>query len=63
MTEPCADRCTVMAEVLVELAHAHGRSERAERVAHGMSPEFVPPVPRRSTSAAAQWFDEHDSTE
>lgn len=61
MTEPCADRCSTIAEVLVELAHAHGRSERAERVAHGLTPEFVPPLPRVSTSAAARWLtDEHE---
>lgn len=56
MTEPCADRCTIVADVMVELAHAHGRSERAERVAHGLTPEFVPPVPRTPTSAAARWL-------
>ena len=61
MTEPCADRCTLLAEAMVELAQVHGRSERAERVAHGMSPEYVPPVPRATTSATARWMGQIES--
>ena len=63
MTEPCADRCTILADVVSRLALAEGRSERAQRVALGLSPEFVPPLPRMSTSATARWFDEHDATD
>lgn len=61
MTEPCADRCTVLADVLARLAQARGTSEAHERPSMGLTPEFVPPIPRVSTSAAARWFDEHDA--
>lgn len=58
---PCADRCTLVADLVSQLARSHGRSERAERVALGLSPEFVEPLPRMTTSAGARWFDEHDA--
>ena len=65
MTEhpPCADRCTLVADLVVRLAQAHGRSERAERVGLGLSPEFVPPVPRTPTAAALRWLSDPEFTD
>jgi hypothetical protein len=40
----------------VTLARQQGVSERAERVGLGLSPEFVPPVPRLTQSAASRWL-------
>ena len=65
MTEhpPCADRCTLVADLLADRARAHGTSEAHERLSAGLSREFVPPLPRTPTAAALRWFDEHDSTD
>ena len=56
MTEPCADRCTVLADVVARLAQARGTSEAHERLSMGLSPEYVPPVPRTSSSSALRWL-------
>lgn len=61
MTEPCADRCPILADALADLARARGTTERTERVARGLSPDFVPPVPRVTTSAATRWLDQIES--
>lgn len=53
---PCAHGCAWVADLVVRLAQATGRSERAERVALGLSPEYVPPVPRTPTAAAQRWL-------
>ncbi len=54
--DPCADRCTIVADLVVRLARAEGKPERAVRVSLGLSPEFVPPTPRLTTSAASRWL-------
>lgn len=54
MTEPCADRCQIVADLVASRALDHGRSERAERIAWGLSPEYVPPLPRTTTSLAVR---------
>lgn len=56
---PCADRCALVADLVVQLARATGRTERAERVALGLSPDYVPPTPPRVTaSSAGRWLTE-----
>lgn len=58
---PCADRCTLVADIISRLAIANGITERYERVSWGLTPDFVPPVPPRTTSSSvARWLDEHE---
>ena len=61
MPEPCADRCTVLADVLARLARAEGKSESHERLSFGLTPEFVPPLPRTTTAVDARWWEDNDS--
>lgn len=65
MTEhpPCADRCTLVADLAARIARAEGRTERDVRVSIGLSPEHIPPVPRLTTSAAARWLTDAEFTD
>ncbi|MDA8439051.1 MAG: hypothetical protein M0Z51_09365 [Propionibacterium sp.] len=41
-TQPCADRCSIVADLAVQLAHATGTQERVARVSLGLTPVYVP---------------------
>lgn len=45
---PCADRCSLVADMAVQIARATGVSERVVRVSLGLTPEYVPPIPPRT---------------
>lgn len=38
----CADRCFLVADLIVQVAQSSGTSERAARIAHGLTAEYVP---------------------
>jgi hypothetical protein len=54
MTELCADRCQIVADLAARVAQAEGKSERHVRVSLGLTPEYVPPLPRTTTSLAVR---------
>lgn len=47
----CADRCTLVADLVAQIARRSGGPERAVRVGLGLSPEYVPPIPPRQPQA------------
>lgn len=47
-TPLCADRCDLVADLVAENARLRGLTEREARVARGLTPEFVPPIPLHS---------------
>jgi hypothetical protein len=54
-TPLCADRCELVADLAAGLARATGVPERAERVALGLTPVFVPPIPVREPVVVAPY--------
>ena len=45
--EPCAHRCSIVADLVAGRARDRGTSERSERVALGLDPVLVPLIPPR----------------
>lgn len=43
----CAHRCGDVQTLVLALARAEGTSPRVVRLAHGLTPDYVPPVPPR----------------